>query len=155
MRSTLVVVLSMLAAAPVLAQEEAAVTARIGEFAAAWNRHDVKGMVATFAEDSDLISPFGRWAKGRKYVEALFQDDHQTVMKESTYTLMRSEVRLLGPTYAISDWECEITNMRGPQGETLPPFKHHVTVVHAKRDGQWFALAARPYAFVPAPAPAR
>jgi hypothetical protein len=41
--------------------------------------------------------------------------------------------------------------MKGPDGGAMPPLKHHVTVFYAKKDGKWWAVAARPAVAVPPP----
>jgi uncharacterized protein (TIGR02246 family) len=143
--------LSALAAAPALAQDEAAIRKAAADFVAAWNRHDAKAMAARFAEDGDIINPSAQAARGRAEIEKLFAGEQTTVMKGSTYVLAKADVRLLGPTTAVADWEGDITGMQGPQGEALPPFKHHVTIVYVKKGAEWLAAVARPYAFLPPP----
>jgi uncharacterized protein (TIGR02246 family) len=157
MRKTMLAVLALsaLGAGSALAQDEAAIRKASADFVAAWNRHDAKAMAALFAEDGDIINPSGRAARGRAEVEKLFTEEHAAVMKGSTYVLTKGDVRLLGPTTAVSDWESEITGMSGPQGEALPPFKHHVTIVYVKKGALWMAAVGRPYAFLPSPPVAR
>lgn len=138
-------------AAPEKGGSEAQVRARSQEFAAAWNRHDVKAMAAVWASDGDLINPFGRVAKGRAEVEKLFADEHSTVMKDSTFTITNMTVRLIKPDVAIADWDVEIAGMHAADGSAIPTQKMHVSDVMVKKAGQWSTVSARPMAYLPPP----
>jgi uncharacterized protein (TIGR02246 family) len=148
----LTVLVAALALSPALAraQDEAAIRKLSNDFFAAWGRHDVKAMAATFAEDADIINPFGRVAKGRAEILKLFTDEHAGPFKGTTYTATVS-VRMLAPTVALGDWESTVDGMHDANGKALPPFKHHVAAVYVKKDGHWLTAAARPYAFLPPP----
>lgn len=138
-------------AAPGKGGSEAQVRSRSEEFAAAWNRHDVKAMAAVWASDGDLINPFGRVAKGRAEVDKLLADEHSTVMKDSTFTITNMTVRLIKPDVAIADWDVEIAVMRAADGSAMPTQKMHVNVVMVKKAGQWSTVSARPVAYPPPP----
>jgi len=133
------------------AEDEAAIKKFGADFAAAWNRHDPKAMAGFWAEDGDLINPFGRVAKGRAEIEKLFQDEHAGVMAGTTYSTTSSSVRFLTPDVAVADWEIVVTGMRGPDGSAAPPFKPHLVLVVVRKGGQWLNAAARPFAFLPPP----
>jgi len=131
--------------------DEQALRARADEFVAAWSHHDAKGLAAIWAPDGDLINPFGRVAKGRKAIEALFVDEHAGMMKGTTFTIDSRETRMLDATTAIQDWEVTVGGMM-PPGATAPmSLKHHVTVVCVKKNGSWWVAAARPVVYTPAP----
>jgi uncharacterized protein (TIGR02246 family) len=138
------------------AADEKALKARADEFVAAWDKGDAKGLAAIFAPEGDLINPFGRVAKGRAEVEKLFAEEHASFTKNTHYDIRSLETRLVGADAAVQDWDVEMTGMKGPDGSAMPPLKHHVTVVYAKKGGQWWAVAARPAVAVPPPgAPAK
>ena len=120
-------------------------------FVTAWNKHDPKAMAAGWAPDGDLINPFGRWAAGRAEVEKLFSDEHTTVMKGSTYSLNNFKARFPSPAIGYADWDGEITGMQSQDGAAIPPFKHHVAALFAKKAGHWWIVAARAMAFLPPP----
>jgi uncharacterized protein (TIGR02246 family) len=121
-------------------------------FVAAWNKNDSKALSAGWAPDGDLINPFGRWAKGRAEVEKLFGDEHTTFMKGTTYSISNYNVRFPSPAIAVADWDGEVTGMHNPDGSAMPPFKHHVNNLYAKKAGHWWVVAARAAAFLPPPA---
>lgn len=153
MKRLLTVLAATLALSPIAAmaqEDEAAIRQVTNDFMAAWGRHDVKAMAAAFATDADLINPFGRVAKGRAEIEKLLTEEHAGPFKGTTYAGTVS-VRMLSPTTALADWESTVNGMRDAGGNALPPFKHHVAAVYAKKDGRWLAVAARPYAFLPPP----
>jgi len=133
------------------AGDEAALKARTAEFVAAWDRDDAKGMAAVFAPDADYINPFGRAAKGRAEIEKQFAEEHATFTKGTHFGITREAMRRLGTAAAIVDWDLELSNVKGPDGNPAPSVTMHVTVVYAKQDGKWWAVAARPA--IPAPPP--
>jgi uncharacterized protein (TIGR02246 family) len=137
------------------AEDEASIKKVQTDFAAAWNRDDPKAMASFWAEDGDLINPFGRWAKGRAEIVKLFEDEHAGVMKGSTYSTAATSIRFLAPDVAVGDWDLEIVGMHGADGKALPTFKPHLTIVLVKQDGHWACAAARPYQFLPLPGAAK
>src|SRR5512141_1550432 len=130
---------------------EAQVRARSEEFAASWNRHDLKAMAGVWAADGDLINPSGRVAKGRTEVEKLLADEHSSVMKDSTFTITDMSVRMLKPDVALADWDVEIAGMHAADGSPIPTQKMHVNVVMVKKAGKWWTVTARPVSYLPPP----
>jgi uncharacterized protein (TIGR02246 family) len=148
-----VILFAVLAAVPSMAaaqSDEAAIRKLSNDFFAAWSRNDVKALTATFADDADLINPFGRVAKGHAEIEKLLTEEHAGPFKGTKYEATVT-LRMLAPTIALGDWDATVTGMHDPSGKELPPFKHHVAAVYIKRGAQWLAAAARPYAFLPPP----
>jgi len=145
--TALVATLTLSAGLATAQDDEAAIRKLSNDFFAAWGRHDVKAMAATFAEDADIINPFGRVAKGRAAIEKLFTDEHAGPFKGTTYTATVS-LRMVAPTVALGDWVSTVDGMHDPAGKALPPFEHHVAVAYVKKDGHWLTIAARPYAFL-------
>jgi uncharacterized protein (TIGR02246 family) len=135
----------------VFASDATEIAARTQEFRAAWNRHNAKGMAAVWAPDGDLINPFGRVAKGRAAIEALFTDEQSTMMKGTTMEISEEATRMVSPTVAVDDWDATITGMKDPDGNPAPPLKNHVTVVLVKKSGTWWVAAARPVIYPPPP----
>jgi uncharacterized protein (TIGR02246 family) len=133
--------------------EDAAIRKRHDEWVAAWNKHDPKLMASFWAENGDLIDPFGRQAQGPQAIEKLFEGEHTGTgpMVGTTYAGTVDNIRYIGRNAAIADVTAEVSGMKGPDGAALPPFRHHVTWVAEKKNGKWMAVAARPC--VPAPPP--
>jgi uncharacterized protein (TIGR02246 family) len=153
MRRVLIAVSSILIAGNLLASkaEEAAVHKMADDFAVAWNRHDVKAMAGFWAPDGDVINPFGRWAKGRAEIEKLFQDEHSTMMKKTTFKHTGTSVRFVEPELAFADFDIEITGILNPDGKTAPLFKAHSGELLRKSAGKWWVVAARVATYPPPP----
>ena len=132
---------------------KAAIESLNQEFVTAWNAHDTKKMAAVWAEDVDLIDPFGQKAIGRAAVEKLFQAVHSGEMKASTYKIESASIRELNPSTAVGDWEIVITGMMDPDGKPLPAVRHHAVAVYVKVAGHWWIGAGRPYVFSVPPGP--
>lgn len=152
-----VLLLAWLAVAPPSAaaaaeqQERQEIEARIGEFTDAWNRHDAEQLSALWAEDGDLINPFGRRAMGRDEVRQLMADEHAGVMKQSNYEMKVDSMRMVGDV-ALVDLDATLTGIRDPESDAeLPPLKLHAFVVMTKQDGKWMILSARPYRYLQRP----
>jgi uncharacterized protein (TIGR02246 family) len=145
------VLLAVAATAAAWGAEMPALHARAMEFKAAWDRNDAKALAALWAPDGDLINPFGRVAKGRAEVEKLLQDEQTTIMKGTTFRMVSESDREIATDVAVSDWDIEITGMKGSDGAALPPFKNHVTVVWKKHEGQWWGAVVRPVVYPPPP----
>jgi len=152
MRLILAMFLIVLATAvPVTSAQEAAITAVEAEFAAAWAAHDPGRMASFWAEDGDLMNPFGRFARGRGEVEALFAEEQAGLMRSSTYHFRLDSARAIAPGIVVTDWTNTIRGMVAPDGTALPPFEHHVTTVFVERDGRWMKAAARSVALLSPP----
>src|SRR5438874_448023 len=69
-------------------EEDAAIHKRHDEWTVAWDKHDPKLLASFWAEDGDLINPWGRHAKGPAEIEKLFTDEHTGagMAVGSTYT---------------------------------------------------------------------
>ena len=124
------------------------------EFVAAWNAHDAKKMAAVWADNGDLINPFGQKASGRAAIEKFFEAEQAGAMKGTTYKIESFSVRELDRNTAIGDWASVVNGMMDPDGKPLPPFSHHVSSVYVKKNGHWWAAAVRAYSFQPVPAAA-
>jgi uncharacterized protein (TIGR02246 family) len=131
--------------------EDAVIHRRHDEWIAAWNKHDPKLMASFFVADADLVNPFGRRPRGTAEIEKLFAEEQSGPMAGTTYSGTIESIRYLGDHYAIVDVAGEIKGMKGPDGSSGPPFKHHVTWIAEKKAGKWLALGARAFALVPAP----
>ncbi len=121
-------------------------------FAAAWNRDDAKGMAAQWAEDGDIVNPFGHAAKGRSEIEAFFQKERGTMTKGTTFKVTAFAARMLRPDLALEDFDVQITG-----GTMAPdpakPLEHHVFAVARHQGGHWVWEALRAYRTAPPPPP--
>lgn len=124
-------------------KDEESIQTRTQEFATAWNRHDVHAMSEIFAEDGDLINPFGKVAKSRAEVERLIGEEHAGPLKSSRISIKPENVRVLSSEIAIADSAYEITGARDPSGKEVN-IRGHLTQVLKKQAGRWAVVSARP-----------
>ena len=112
-------------------------------FSGAWNRGDPDALVEFYDEETDHFSADGRVAKGRTAVRDLFADQLETVYKGSRLTLTLDSLRFLSPEIALANGQFELTNVKGPQGRTLPPLRGLHTDIWVLSDGTWRVAASR------------
>jgi uncharacterized protein (TIGR02246 family) len=134
------------------ANEKQAIRKQQRGFAAAWNKDNVGAMAAFWAEDGDIINPFGRVAKGRAEVEKLFAEEHSTFAKGSQLKVDINSIRFIKPDVAVVDCAWEASGMAAANGSELPPLKGLYAAVVVKRRGKWEIAAFRPWVPVSPPA---
>ncbi len=120
------------------------------DFAIAWNRHDAKAMSELFAPDGDLINPRGGMAKGRAEIEALYRNDHASIMRSSVLKITGApSIRFVEPEIAFVDSDVEVSGALNPDGSAAPTQKAHVARLMRKSGGKWWIVASRAYAAPP------
>jgi len=141
--------------APVCAQEVImSVTSEIqslfDRFIAAWNRNDARGCAGEFAADGSLINPFGQEARGSEAIAGLYAEYFATMLKGTTTTFTRSNIRELG-SLALIDGTQTVDNLRAPDGSNAPALVIHLVTLAQRSGDRWQFLDARPYAFMTIP----
>ncbi len=115
-------------------------------FVTAWNRHDAGAMAALWAEDGDLITPWGLWGKGKATVGMIFEKEQAGFFAASTIKQDVNNVRPIGEDGVWVDATSTITGVATPDGNESPPLVQHVVyLVIRQPDGQWRIANARPY----------
>ena len=125
-------------------REEEGIHTRIDEFVSVWNTHNPTALSIIFAEDADLVSPFGRVVKSRSEIERLFKDEHDGPLKDSRMSLKSESVRLLTSDVAITDHWFDIAGVRDKEGKDVPTLRGHLTGVLQKHGEMWLVVASRP-----------
>lgn len=139
-------------------KDDAAVLKVHEDFAASWSKGDYKALAGAFADDADLISPFGRAAKGRAEIEKAYMEEQTGPLKGTHFTSdCKSGVRMLKPDVAVVTCAFEVTNGKLPDGSAMPPMKGIYTATMMKAKNKWSIVVGRPMIpFVPpAPPPAK
>jgi uncharacterized protein (TIGR02246 family) len=136
--------------------DTAAVKKRTAEFVAAWGKHDPKALAAVWADDGDLINPWGRLATGRAQVEALFRDEQtgKGPLRDSTFRMNSETMRFPAADIAVVDLDLTITGAYAPDGTKAPALEMHAFWVSKKSGGTWSVYSCRPYIKQPAAPPA-
>ena len=116
---------------------------------AAWNRHDVAAMAATYAPDSDAINLAGEWFKGRDAFEKSLEELHSEKTKGSVWQTERTHIRFLTPEIAIVHVYVNSHGDRNPDGSPMAPRRVILTRVEVKRAGEWLIVASQATNIVP------
>jgi len=137
------------------AADEKAIRDLESQWEAAWNRHDVPGMLRIFAPDVDVVNLSGAWFKGRDRFAASLNELHSGRAKESVWKMEEINVRFLTPEIALVHAYWNAHGERNPDGSPLPPRHGLNTLVEVKRDGQWIIVASHATEVAPSAAPSR
>jgi len=117
---------------------------------AAWNRHDVAAMAATYAPDSDAINLAGEWFKGRDAFEKSLEELHSGKTKGSIWQMEQTNIRFLTPEIALVHVYVNSHGDRNPDGSLMAPRRVILTRVEVKRQGQqWLIVASQATNIVP------
>jgi uncharacterized protein (TIGR02246 family) len=110
----------------------------------AWEKGDARRVVANFAEDGDMIDPFGRVARGRDAVAALLAGNFGGMFQGSRIVFDPQRIRFLTRELAVVDGTWQVTLPQAPGGQKPPPITGLVTTVFRKVNGRWQVQADRP-----------
>lgn len=124
-------------------RDEAAVRGLPVAFCEAWAEHDGARLAKIMAPDVDFVTVGGTWLRGRSDFEKYHARLLTGRFRQSTNTLMQSEVRFLGPTSALVHWTWSIQGDRDADGTPRPPRFGLMTMLAAKHRGQWLVAAAQ------------
>ena len=117
----------------------------------AWEKGDARGVVANFAQDGDIIDPFGRVARGRQAVEALLAGNFGGMFYGSRIVFAPQMIRFLTSELAVADGTWQVILPQSPGGQAPPPITGLLTTVFRKVDGTWKVEADRPMQKAPLP----
>jgi uncharacterized protein (TIGR02246 family) len=130
-----------LAAAPAAAapaDEIAAVSAAVRQFAEAWNRHDADGLAALYLDDADFVNVIGLWWRGRDEIRREHTMLHEGRMRHTTLAFAEPVVRLLAPGVAVAHVRWELRGDAGAPGWKLGEVRRGIlTSVLVGREGGW------------------
>ncbi len=123
-------------------EEEARLLMRAESFVDAFHKGNAKALAAHWTADGDYTDQTGKHLKGRAAIEKAFEG----FFAENKGLKLRIDIgglRFVTPDVAIEDGT---TSVLPPDG--APPSRARYTVVHVKRDGQWYLSSVRdaPYA---------
>lgn len=109
----------------------------------AWNRHDMKALAVSMAEDVDFITVAGTWLKGRTAFEQHHAARHAMQFKESVWETTDVQVRFLKPDVAIVHVSWGIQGDKDPDGTPRQPRRGIFTQVATKQGGRWLIQASQ------------
>jgi len=116
---------------------------------AAWNRHDVAAMAATYARDSDAVNLAGEWFKGRDAFEKSLEELHSGKTKGSVWKTEQTIIRFLTPEIAVVHVYVNSHGDLDPEGKPMPPRRVILTRVEVKRESGWLIVSSQATNIVP------
>ena len=116
------------------AEDEAAVRKATEQFMAAYNKHDVKAILALIDESCDNWP--GTW-KGRAGLQKRYEETFE--QSKDTQVQLLEEIRIVfvTPDVAIHKFYEGYTGEFDTDGKPLPPGKGLRAYVYVKKDGKW------------------
>lgn len=119
------------------AADESSVRAVVSEFAATWNRHDMKAMHALNTEDVEWINVVGNHWRGNAAVYRGHDAIHRTICAETTMHVDNVIVRFIDPGVAIAVATMRFAPAPTPSGQVLPEMKTRGSFILVKQGGTW------------------
>jgi uncharacterized protein (TIGR02246 family) len=116
---------------------ERAIQEIVAALEGAWNRHDARGFVASFAEDADFTNVFGMHMKGRAAIEKIHETIFKTMFKDSRLSVTETRVRFLRPDLTAVDVLWAMSGARDPQGREWPDRRGLMNLIASEKRGTW------------------
>ena len=106
-------------------------------FTDAWNKHDAKSFSLVFAEDADFTNVRSAGACGRNEIEKFHAPRFAAGFKDSHQEIIKSKVRFIKPDVAAVDAWWEMTGIKSPEGQDMPPRKGLLNFIITKNNDTW------------------
>ena len=106
-------------------------------FTDAWNKHDAKAFSNIFSEDADFTNVRGTSAHGRSEVEKFHAPLFATRFKDTYQKVTQSKIRFIKPDVAAVDAWWEMSGVKNPEGQDLPPRKGLLNFIMTKNGDTW------------------
>ncbi len=124
-------------------EHRAAVGDVLQKMLAAWDRHDMDGFGAVFAEDASFINIFGHLLRSRATISHHHDILHQRHFRETTLGAVESEIRLTSRSTAVALIQWRLQGARDPRSDepvAATTGFMTITLVHANDVWQIVAL---------------
>lgn len=121
-------------------KNEQEVKAIVYSFYNSFKHDNFKDISEYTTEDINYVHPLGGWLKGRKEVQAVLQEVHNTFLQKTPIKIDTMAIRLITPDVAIVN----LIDTMGPYPATdslnrgnKPPVKSVRTMVIVRKKGKW------------------
>lgn len=132
--------------------DRAAIEKAVQNYMDSWNRHDVKAVVMTYTEDTDVTNAFGTVYHGRAAMEATFGPMLAGVYSETHQTGVVRSVRFFKPDVAAVDVDWQMTGAKNADGSVRPTRKGiHSMIMTKQSDGSWLIAMMHIHEFTNTP----
>jgi uncharacterized protein (TIGR02246 family) len=119
------------------AKDEELIKKVLTDFTDSWNKHDAKAFSNVFSEDADFTNVRGTSAHGRSEVEKFHAPLFTTRFKDTYQKIMQSKIRFIKPDVAAVDAWWEMTGVKSPDGQDMPPRKGLLNFILTKNGDTW------------------
>jgi uncharacterized protein (TIGR02246 family) len=116
----------------------------VARFCDAWNRHDVAALAALWAEDGELVHPWGIRAVGHDAIREVLRAEHAFTMAESSIELSIHTTRA-GEHSAVAEMRGVLTGVLAPNGRTYS-LPHSISAMFVPHGDDWRIRALAPVA---------
>jgi uncharacterized protein (TIGR02246 family) len=124
-------------------KEGDAIQKKAEAFIEAFHKGDAKAVAAFWTTDGDYTDQTGKHMKGREAIEKAFQD-YFLEHKGLKLRINSDSLRFVTPDVAIEDGSTEVAGQDGG-----PPTRARYTIVHVKKEGNWYLSSVRDSIFIP------
>ena len=119
------------------------IEALVAAWTSAWNRHDIEAAARLVMPNVDFVNVEGRWLKGSDEFVDHHRQIHRVQMRDSIWTNLGHETRLIGNDLAIVHLEWTIKGDRDPDGTARRPRHGLFTWVVSRTQNGWRITAAQ------------
>ena len=124
-------------------KDKDAIAKNAEDFIAAFHKGDAKTLAGFWTKDGDYTDQSGHRLVGREAIERTFKQ-YFAENKGLKLRISSNSLRFVTPDVAIEDGTTEVANADG-----APPTRARYTIVHVKKDGNWYLSSVRDSVFVP------
>jgi uncharacterized protein (TIGR02246 family) len=122
----------------IVSADETAVRELLNKREIAWERQDVAGLAAIFADDADYIDSSGTVTEGKKAIE----EKYKLMFTKAQYKYSRStqkinKIRFVQPNVAVTSVDWTLTGLKANDEKPLPDRRGTTVLVVVKSDGAW------------------
>lgn len=125
----------------------------ISGFQQAWNQHDADALAELFVADADFVNVTGLWWNTKQRIRQAHAFGFDNIFGDSTMTVGRTEVRMLGTDHAVVHARVTVIGQRTPAGHIAHDrrtlFNFVVTRLHDAHGVHWKAVSAQNTDVVP------
>jgi uncharacterized protein (TIGR02246 family) len=120
--------------------------------AESWNKHDMAGFAAEYAEDADFVNVLGMHWRGRKEIQDRHAELHNSVFRNSNLWMLDHSVRFPMPGLALAHvrWQMSGHDATHLQGWNVPEERNGLlTLVFVRKGDSWVIAASHNTDIVP------
>lgn len=107
----------------------------------AFNRHDAKAFASYYTPDAWVVTVRGESMAGTAEIEKQLASIFESRAKSATLRTLDVSIRFIRPDVALAHVLNELSGLRGPNGESVPPHRELSIRVLVKNEGVWRVTA--------------